>query len=40
MPGVFAAGDCRTTPLLQVVTAVGDGAIAAVYAEKFVEEFE
>ncbi|MFQ5735507.1 MAG: thioredoxin-disulfide reductase [Thermodesulfobacteriota bacterium] len=40
MPGVFAAGDCRTTPLLQVVTAVGDGAIAAVSAEKFIEELD
>ncbi len=40
MPGVYAAGDCRTTPLLQVATAVGDGAIAAVMAEKFVEEFD
>lgn len=40
MPGVFAAGDCRTTPLLQVATAVGDGAIAAASAGKYVEEFD
>ena len=40
MPGVFAAGDCRTTPLLQVATAVGDGAIAAASAIDYVEEFE
>jgi len=33
--GVFAAGDIRTTPLRQVATAVGDGAIAAVEAEKY-----
>jgi thioredoxin reductase (NADPH) len=37
MPGVFAAGDVRTTPLRQVATAVGDAAIAAVGAEQYVE---
>lgn len=40
VPGVYAIGDCRTTPLLQVATAVGDGAIAAVAAEQYVEDFE
>ncbi len=35
--GIFAAGDCRTTPLLQVATAVGDGAIAAFRAEAYIE---
>ncbi|MBI5902288.1 MAG: thioredoxin-disulfide reductase [Deltaproteobacteria bacterium] len=35
--GIFAAGDCRTTPLLQVATAVGDGAIAAYMAEAYIE---
>jgi len=29
VPGVYAAGDCRVTPLRQVVTACADGAIAA-----------
>lgn len=33
--GVFAAGDIRNTPLRQVATAVGDGAIAAVEVEKY-----
>lgn len=37
IPGIFAAGDCRTTPLLQVATAVGDGAIAAAMAEEYIE---
>ncbi len=37
IPGIFAAGDCRTTPLLQVATAVGDGAIAAYMAESYIE---
>jgi thioredoxin reductase (NADPH) len=39
-PGVFAAGDVRNTPLRQVVTAVGDAAIAAVSAEHYVEDME
>ncbi|MDO8427482.1 MAG: thioredoxin-disulfide reductase, partial [Deltaproteobacteria bacterium] len=37
VPGIFAAGDCRNTPLLQVATAVGDGAIAAYMAESYIE---
>ena len=36
--GIYAAGDCRTTPLLQVVTAAGDGATAAFMAESYIEE--
>lgn len=35
--GIFAAGDCRVTPLRQIATAVGDGAIAAVSAERYLE---
>ena len=38
--GVFVAGDCREKLLRQVVTATADGAIAAVMAEKYVEENE
>jgi len=38
LPGVLAAGDCRIKSLRQVVTAVSDGAIAAVNAEKYIEE--
>ncbi len=40
IPGVYAVGDCRNTPLLQVATAVGDGAIAAYIAESYVEGFD
>lgn len=29
VPGIFAAGDCRVTPLRQVITAAADGAVAA-----------
>ena len=32
LPGVYAAGDIRNTPLRQVVTAVADGAVAATTA--------
>jgi thioredoxin reductase (NADPH) len=37
VPGIFAAGDVRNTPLRQIATAVGDAAIAAVSAEHFIE---
>jgi thioredoxin reductase (NADPH) len=37
--GIFAIGDCRNTPLLQVATAVGDGAIAAFRAGEYIEHF-
>ena len=37
IPGVFAAGDVRVKSLRQVVTATADGAIAAVQAEKYIE---
>lgn len=33
--GVYAVGDVRTKPLRQVVTAVGDGAVAVHYAEEY-----
>lgn len=36
--GIFAAGDVRVKSLRQVVTATADGAIAAVQAEKYIED--
>ena len=36
--GIFAAGDCRVKSLRQVVTATADGAIAAVQAEKYIND--
>jgi len=36
--GIFAAGDCRSNLLKQVSVAVGEGALAAVEAEKYIEE--
>lgn len=38
IPGVFAAGDIRVKSLRQVVTACADGAVAAVMAEKYIEQ--
>ncbi len=38
IPGVFAAGDIRDKLVRQVATAVGDGALAAVQAEKFISK--
>ena len=36
LPGVYAAGDVRVTPLRQVVTACADGAIAAMQCSKYI----
>ncbi len=36
--GIFAAGDVRTTPLRQVVTAAADGANAAISAERYINK--
>lgn len=38
VPGVFAAGDICVKSLRQVVTATADGAIAAVQAEKYIDQ--
>ncbi len=37
VPGIFAAGDARAKYLRQVVTAAGDGAVAAVAVERFLD---
>ncbi len=37
VPGVYAAGDVRNTPLRQIATAVGDAAIAAFSAEHYIQ---
>lgn len=39
IPGVYAAGDVRVKSLRQVVTAVADGAIAAVQVERSMSEY-
>lgn len=40
IPGVYAAGDVRVTPLRQVVTACADGAVAAVQCEKYIRNIK
>ena len=40
VPGIFSAGDNRTTLLRQVSTAVGDGAVAALMAEKYITDLK
>ena len=37
LPGVFAAGDVRQTPLRQVITACADGAVAATAALAYLQ---
>ncbi len=37
LPGVFACGDATVGPLKQIARAVGDGALAAVQAEKYLD---
>jgi thioredoxin reductase (NADPH) len=36
VPGIFAAGDVRKKMIRQIATAVGDGAVAALNAEKYI----
>jgi thioredoxin reductase (NADPH) len=38
LPGVFAAGDIRSNSIRQCVSAAGDGATAALYADRFIEQ--
>lgn len=40
MPGVFAAGDVRSGATMQVASAVGEGATAALMVRKYLEELE
>ena len=36
--GIYAVGDIRVQPVRQITNATGDGTIAAVMAEKYLEE--
>ena len=40
VPGIFAAGDVREKMLRQIVTATGDGSIAAQSAQHYIEELQ
>lgn len=39
IPGIFAAGDLRDKPFRQITTAVADGTIAALSAQKYLRSF-
>jgi thioredoxin reductase (NADPH) len=38
VPGIFAAGDIRTNSIRQCISAAGDGATAAIYADRYIGE--
>lgn len=38
--GIYAAGDCRDTPLWQLVAAVRDGALAVTAVNDYIEKFK
>lgn len=40
IPGIYAAGDVREKLLRQIVTATGDGSIAAQAAQKYIEDLK
>lgn len=40
LPGVFAAGDIRQKTVRQIINAAGDGAIASINAQKYIDEAE
>lgn len=40
IPGIYAAGDVREKALRQIVTATGDGSIAAMQAQHYIESLE
>jgi len=40
IPGIFAAGDVRSKLERQITTAVGDGTVAAIAAERYLEDLK
>ena len=38
LPGLYAAGDCTSTYLRQVVTSAADGAVAATACQRYIKE--
>jgi len=40
LPGVFACGDAHVTPIKQIAMAVGEGALAAVQAQRYLDALD
>jgi thioredoxin reductase (NADPH) len=40
LPGVFACGDAHANPLKQIAVAIGEGALAAVQAERYLDALD
>jgi thioredoxin reductase (NADPH) len=40
LPGVFACGDAHANPLKQIAMAVGEGALAAVQTERYLDQLD
>jgi len=40
LPGVFATGDYRNTPLREIATEMGEGAIAAFSAGQYIDNLK
>lgn len=40
VPGIYAVGDIRAQPVRQITNAVADGTVAAVMAQKYLEEYQ
>ena len=40
IPGIYAAGDVREKLLRQIVTATGDGSVAAQAAQQYIEQLK
>ena len=40
LPGVYAVGDVRQKPLRQIITAAADGAVAAHFAQEYLQQQE
>lgn len=40
VPGILAAGDIRSNSIRQTITAAGDGATAAIYADRYLSQQE
>jgi len=40
LPGVFACGDAHVTPIKQIAMAVGEGALAAMQAQRYLDALD